>query len=235
MGKSRGIRWFTGSVLVAMVCTTALAGRQVDERIEGELMSPGVDGVTAPKTKRTVRPDYPRKAWDDGFEGSVTALVEVRGDGSVGQVEVLHASAPGVGFEDATIDAVSKWRYKPARRDGEKVDSYAFVRLHFIQGDGRPSGRMGTDPRLGPGRLGTGSSASGRPSTGTINVGLVTTRGRPVNTASAARPQIYSAWQRHRQGMSPNPPRLVALPGATEPRSTSSGPVTLPRTANRRR
>ncbi|MBD3869019.1 MAG: energy transducer TonB, partial [Acidobacteria bacterium] len=78
------------------------------------LMHPGVDGVEAPYAVRSriVAPRYPSRA--DRFPGgsSVTVAAMILADGSLGQLEVLGASHPDMGYEEAATDAVSRWTSK---------------------------------------------------------------------------------------------------------------------------
>jgi len=54
----------------------------------------------------------------------------VRSDGTVGSVEVVVSSGdPEV--DRAAVDALSRWRFEPARRDGGPIDSYYFVWVTF--------------------------------------------------------------------------------------------------------
>ena len=39
-------------------------------------------------------------------------------DGTVGEIEVRQGAGGDCGFEEAAIEAVSKWRYKPGTKDG---------------------------------------------------------------------------------------------------------------------
>jgi protein TonB len=46
--------------------------------------------------------------------------------------DVIITGAEPVGiFEQAAVDAVKKWRYKPAQRDGHAVDQRARLRMKF--------------------------------------------------------------------------------------------------------
>lgn len=63
-------------------------------------------------------------------EGVVLLDARVELDGSVGALQVL-GSAPG--FDQAAVDAVREWRFRPARRGGRAVASYVSVVLGFPQ------------------------------------------------------------------------------------------------------
>jgi hypothetical protein len=61
-------------------------------------------------------------------------------DGSVGDLEIVACSQPGLGFEESALGAVKKWQFDPATRDGAPVDSYALVHLYFAPPSGRLAG-----------------------------------------------------------------------------------------------
>ena len=54
----------------------------------------------------------------------------VKSDGSVSDVIITGAEPVGL-FEQAAVDAVRKWRYKPVQRDGHAVDQRARLRMKF--------------------------------------------------------------------------------------------------------
>jgi protein TonB len=57
----------------------------------------------------------------------------VRADGTVGRVDVL-ASSGDPELDRATVAAMSRWRFDPARRGGTPVDSYYVVWVRFVAG-----------------------------------------------------------------------------------------------------
>ncbi len=99
---------------------------------EGPLIA-GEGGVTRPvlipETK--VQPEYPDAARKEKIEGSVILQAIVMKDGSVGDIVVLRAPGKNLGFEQAAIDAVKKWKYKPATKNGIPVDVYFTVEITF--------------------------------------------------------------------------------------------------------
>jgi len=68
-----------------------------------------------------------------GREGRVRVKLLVRADGSVGRVDVL-ASSGDPELDRATVAAMSRWRFDPARRGGTPVDSYYVVWVRFVAG-----------------------------------------------------------------------------------------------------
>ena len=82
------------------------------------------------KLAHYVPPEFPMEARQRALSGWVDVQFAVRTDGAVGEVTIVGAQPVGV-FEQAAVDAVRKWRYKPVMRDGQPVSQRARVRLSF--------------------------------------------------------------------------------------------------------
>ena len=82
----------------------------------------GVAGVSNPLRTLLVDPIYPRLAREAGVQGKVFMQAIILADGSVGDAQVLSTTAPGLGFEEAAIEAVMQWKYKPGEQNGRAVD-----------------------------------------------------------------------------------------------------------------
>ena len=95
-------------------------------------LEPGVDGTTFPERTKHVSPRYPPLARERNACGSVILEAVVRKDGTVGDVALVRADAPGHGLEQAALDAVAQWRYKPGMKDGEPVDVVFMVVVEYI-------------------------------------------------------------------------------------------------------
>jgi len=79
---------------------------------------------------RYVPPKFPVEARERGLSGWVDVLLVIRPDGSVSDVSITGAEPAGL-FEQAAVDAVRKWRYKPVERNGHAVDQRARLRMKF--------------------------------------------------------------------------------------------------------
>ena len=77
-----------------------------------------------------VEPEYPIMARRIGMGGRVTLQAVIAPDGSVESVEVLASKNPL--FNQAAVDAVSKWRYRPALMNGSPVRVYFTVVVDFV-------------------------------------------------------------------------------------------------------
>jgi protein TonB len=78
-----------------------------------------------------VHPRYPVLQRGRGVETRVILRAVVHPDGSVGDVVVLESSRPNLGFEEAAIAAVKRWRYKPGTHDGKAVDMAITINVMF--------------------------------------------------------------------------------------------------------
>jgi TonB family protein len=79
---------------------------------------------------RNVAPVYPFVAEQLGRSGVVEMQFTVETDGSVGDIQVVHADPPGM-FNAAAIAAVRQWRYQPVKHDGQLVTQRVAVRVLF--------------------------------------------------------------------------------------------------------
>jgi TonB family protein len=77
-----------------------------------------------------VPPTFPVAARQRGMSGWVDVQFVVRPDGLVSDVIITGAEPVGL-FEQAAVDAVKRWRYKPVERDGHAVDQRARLRMKF--------------------------------------------------------------------------------------------------------
>jgi TonB family protein len=93
----------------------------------------GTDGVTMPErlAESHVRPTIAALADGEPVTGEVRLAATIRVDGSVADVQVLSSSRPGAGLEQAAADAVRRWRYKPATRAGQPIDSRLTITVTF--------------------------------------------------------------------------------------------------------
>lgn len=79
-------------------------------------------------------PKYPPAARAARYTGAVTLQVVVLTDGSVSDVKVLHCTRPKVGFEEAAMAAVKKWRFVPGRIGDDPAEVDLRFRLNFTLG-----------------------------------------------------------------------------------------------------
>jgi len=75
-------------------------------------------------------PKYPAGALRQRLEGTTLVRVEVLADGSSGEV-VLHQSSGFRPLDEAALDAVEQWRFKPATVFGEPVKQWVNIPVTF--------------------------------------------------------------------------------------------------------
>jgi len=78
-------------------------------------------GAGPPALGHRVTPGYPENMRRAAVEGTTVILVAVRADGSVGEVR-LRQSAGHADLDAAAVDAVKRWRFRPAQRRGLPVE-----------------------------------------------------------------------------------------------------------------
>jgi TonB family protein len=73
----------------------------------------------APKPIVKVLPDYPREAWTNHIEGHVILEFNINDAGQVENIRVIDSTNPV--FVTGSLDALSRFRYTPARKAGQAV------------------------------------------------------------------------------------------------------------------
>jgi len=86
--------------------------------------------------------DYPLQLWDQDMEGQTLLRVRVTDVGGVDSVEVVESSGHPA-FDSAAVVGAKELRFRPARRDGKRIEVWAKVPVHFSK---RP--RPDTLPRV---------------------------------------------------------------------------------------
>ncbi|MFQ5347040.1 MAG: energy transducer TonB [Rhodothalassiaceae bacterium] len=103
----------------------------------GPMLGAPTDGDYLPLVR--IQPQYPRRAAERGIEGYVIVQLTVTPQGTTEDVKVIEADPPGY-FERASIQAASKFKYKPKVVNGQpvKVEGvlYRFT-FELEEGNGR--------------------------------------------------------------------------------------------------
>jgi protein TonB len=77
---------------------------------------------------------YPRKAFEDGVEGTVEIEFVIDETGKVGRTRVVKSIA---GLDEAALTCVRQWRFIPARKAGKPVASVALAPVGFRITEGK--------------------------------------------------------------------------------------------------
>jgi TonB family protein len=75
--------------------------------------------VSAPRPIYTPEPEFPAKANKENYQGMVVLNVIVDEGGKISRIALVRPQ--GMGMEEAAIEAVQKWRFKPALKNGQPV------------------------------------------------------------------------------------------------------------------
>lgn len=75
-------------------------------------------------------PEYPSMARKRGFEGKVILRVRVLSSGNPQELEIKDSSGYEI-LDEAALKAVKKWKFKPATRGGNPVDSWVEIPIRF--------------------------------------------------------------------------------------------------------
>jgi protein TonB len=75
-------------------------------------------------------PVYPRRALVEGWEGTVTLIVEIDAAGRASSVRVERTSGHAA-LDRSALEAVGRWVFNPARRGGHAIPSRSRVPVHF--------------------------------------------------------------------------------------------------------
>ncbi len=86
-------------------------------------------GVSAPVPIFKVEPEYSEEARKAKFQGTVLLSIVVDETGKTRDIKVLRAL--GLGLDEKAIEAVMKWRFRPAYKDGKPVAVAANVEVNF--------------------------------------------------------------------------------------------------------
>ncbi|BAU46777.1 cell envelope biogenesis protein TonB [Sulfurifustis variabilis] len=76
------------------------------------------------------KPPYPLAARRQGIEGRVLLTAHVRADGSCRDVRLKQSSGHSL-LDRAALDTVKRWRFLPASRAGNAIDSWVDVPIRF--------------------------------------------------------------------------------------------------------
>ena len=84
----------------------------------------------APEPVARIQPDYPPQAFRNHEEGTVLVRVTVDANGVATNPEVVNRSGSRE-LDSAAMDAVRKWQFKPALKDGKAIASTVEVPVEF--------------------------------------------------------------------------------------------------------
>ncbi|MBI3931847.1 MAG: TonB family protein [Acidobacteria bacterium] len=117
--------------------------------------------VPVPRRTKTVQPEYPAEAREQGLRGIVILDLVIDEQGKVASAEVLRSVPP---FDEAALAAVRKWEYEVTKLDGRPVRVRLTVPITFAmklpevwRQEGIPELRSGAVPAHPAGPPGRGT------------------------------------------------------------------------------
>ena len=97
---------------------------------KGDIAKAGVGGTTVPSCIHCPEPEYSSQARAASYQGTVTLEVFINEGGRIDKVVVIKG--PGMGLEDKAVEAVKRWRLKPATNwEGRPVRVTTLVEITF--------------------------------------------------------------------------------------------------------
>ena len=89
----------------------------------------GSDFDERPVPVKAVPPVYPPEMRREGASGMVNVRVLIDERGNVVEREIAQSTRPE--FEEAAMDAVRKWKFKPAQKAGAAVKARMVIPIQF--------------------------------------------------------------------------------------------------------
>lgn len=128
-------KWMAVMLCLALASTVMasdiVVNHGVDEAMPIVLSSE--QGVSAPEllAHSVVHPKRPQLSSNLNQPSKLTLALVVRADGTVGRIEPIAVQHPGMGFEAEAVKALQNWKYKPATKAGQPVNSFDVVTILF--------------------------------------------------------------------------------------------------------
>lgn len=97
--------------------TTALS---IDRRSVTNTKTELMFSADVPIATLLSNPEYPRRAALQGLEGYVDVSFDVQASGATENIRVVHAEPERV-FDRAAVNAVKRWKFQPAEKQGKPV------------------------------------------------------------------------------------------------------------------
>lgn len=80
-------------------------------------------------------PRYPRIARSRGYQGRTILEIFVLPDGTVDHVRIKQSSGHDI-LDRAALEAVKRWRFRPAKRNGRPISATLVVPVTFRLNEG---------------------------------------------------------------------------------------------------
>jgi TonB family protein len=111
----------------------SVAGKQTSGRVDPNTIATKAaetDPVFDAEYLNNPAPGYPSAAKQRNIQGKVLINVVVKTDGTPAKVVISRSSGSSI-LDEAALEAVSQWRFIPARRSGELIQANVIVPVEF--------------------------------------------------------------------------------------------------------
>jgi len=85
--------------------------------------------VKPPELKQEIEPRYTQEARIARHEGRVLLEADISAGGTVHNIRLVESL--GLGLDERAVEAARQWRFRPARKDGDKVAMRATLEINF--------------------------------------------------------------------------------------------------------
>jgi TonB family protein len=85
----------------------------------GEIVPNTDRSITPPKIVNQLNPEFSEEARSTKYQGSITLAITVDKTGRAKSIRIMRPI--GVGLDQKAVEAVSKWQFEPALKDGEPI------------------------------------------------------------------------------------------------------------------
>jgi protein TonB len=87
------------------------------------------DETTPPRPVRSENPVYPIELRTQGVRGPVVVEITIGADGKVTRVHAVHSPHPML--SRVAVEAVQRWEFLPAKRQGRAIETTFQTRIDF--------------------------------------------------------------------------------------------------------
>lgn len=115
-------------LIVILSAAACVFGQQAQPQAQAaeQVYSVG-NGVSAPRVVKQVAPEHPSRGFK--ITGTVSIGLVVTSSGEPNDVHVVRSLEKDV--DQAAVEAVQKWRFEPAKKDGTPVAARVTVEIRF--------------------------------------------------------------------------------------------------------
>jgi TonB family protein len=119
---------FLGGILLAQG-SPGMRSDQTTGQSRETIYKAGKDGVTAPRAIYAPPAEFSEQARRAKYQGVATLRAVVSSAGTVADVSVIGGA--GMGLDEKALEAVRRWKFKPATKDGKPVAVEVAVQVSF--------------------------------------------------------------------------------------------------------